>query len=183
MPSLLNIGAGHVQIPQEYRHYHVVTLDLDAQTEPDLCMDVRNLRDLAPRQYDVVYASHILEHLSAHEVDGVLWGIWWVLADSGHAYVRVPDVLGVIAHVAAHGLDLDSLLYQSAAGPIHVSDVLWGWREAIQNGGGTFYQHKTGFSRNTLGRALRAARFEYVEIGKSRFELHAHAWKRRPEGK
>lgn len=181
MPTVLNIGAGGIPVPHEYRGWRVVTLDLDPQTEPDLCMDARDLRQLAAGQYDAVYASHILEHVYPHEVDAVLWGCYHVLHEAGFLHVRVPDALGVMQSVVRMGWDLDAMLYQSSGGPIHVYDVVWGWRVEVEAGGADYYTHKTGFSRKALGQALKAARFEYVEIGSSGYELRAYAYKRRPE--
>ncbi len=43
-------------------------------------------------------------------------------------------------------MDLDDILYSSAAGPITVRDVVYGWGKQIEDSGVDFYAHKTGFS-------------------------------------
>ena len=180
MPNLLNIGAGPVPPPAEYPGWHITTLDIDETVHPDLCMDARDLATLEPGQYDAVYASHVLEHFAEHEVDAVLWGFYHILTPDGFAHIRVPDAMTVMLAVAQGGLDLDSVLYTVQAGDIRVCDVLWGWQAQIKRSGQPFYQHKIGFSRDTLGQALRAARFEHIEIGRGAYELTAYAHKRTP---
>jgi hypothetical protein len=180
MPRLLNIGAGPVPPPSEFRGWDVVTLDIDESVEPDLCMDARDLRTLEPGQYEAVYASHVLEHFYEHEIDGVLWGMYHVLTANGVAYIRVPDARAVMVTVAEGNLDLDAVLYEAPVGPIRVRDVLWGWQAQVERSGQPYYGHRIGFCKNTLGKALRVARFAYIEIGQGKFELIARAYKWRP---
>jgi hypothetical protein len=181
MPSLLNIGAGPTVLPREYHGWDVTRLDIDESVEPDLCMDARELTTLKTGQYDAVYASHVLEHFYEHEIDGVLWGMYHVLTPTGFAHVRVPDAKAVMVAVARNDLDLIDVLYQAPVGPIRVRDVLWGWQAQIERSGQPHYGHRIGFCRDTLGRALYAARFDYVEMGQGTYELIAKAYKRRPE--
>lgn len=180
MSSLLNIGGGLVAPPPEYRDWDIVTLDIDESVKPDLCMDARDLTRLAPSQYDAVYASHVLEHFAEGDVDRVLWGFYHVLVPDGYAHVRVPDALSV-CHAVAQGLDLDAVLYTAQVGPVRVCDVLWGWQAEIERSGQPYYSHRFGFSRSTLGKALKRAHFEYIEIGRGVYELTAYAYKRKPE--
>ena len=182
MARLLNVGGGPVQVPPEYRGWEVTTLDIDETVNPDICLDARELAALEPGQYDVVYASHVLEHFSECDVARVLWGFYHVLAPDGYAHIKVPDALSVCLTVAQNRMELDDVLYTAPVGPIRVCDVLWGWQAQITRSGQPFYSHRYGFSRNTLGRALKAAHFEYVEIGRGRYELRAFAYKRRPDG-
>ena len=77
---LLNIGAGPIAAPREYKGWDIITLDIDESTYPDLCMDARDLTTLKAGQYDAVYASHVLEHFSECDVERVLWGFYHVLA-------------------------------------------------------------------------------------------------------
>ena len=182
MSRLLNIGAGPVPPPAEYRGWQIITLDIDENAHPSLCMDARNLTILEPGQYDAVYASHVLEHFAEHEVAAVLWGFYHVLTADGYAHIRVPDALSVCLAVAQNRLDLDDVLYDAPVGPIRVCDVLWGWQKQIKRSGQPYYSHRYGFSRDVLGRALRAAHFEHVQIGRGAWELIAYAHKRKPRG-
>jgi len=177
---LLNIGAGPIPNPRQYREWEIVTLDIDESVKPDLAMDARDLVQLAPGQYDAVYASHVLEHFSEADVDKVLWGFYHVLTWDGFADIRVPDARAVMRAVTS-GIPLDETLYVAPVGPIRPVDVLWGWQEQIRRSGQPYYAHRYGFSRDTLGKALHAARFAYVEIGLDVYELHAMAYKHKPE--
>jgi hypothetical protein len=181
MPSLLNIGAGPVAPPPEYSDWQITTLDVDATVEPDIVLDARELTTLDPGQYDAVYASHVLEHFSEADGERVLWGFYHVLAPDGFAHIRVPDTLTVMLVAAQNEMELTDVLYTAPVGPIRICDVLWGWQEQIKRSGEPFYAHRYGFGQDTLGRALKRAHFEYVEIGRMRYELHAYAYKRRPE--
>jgi len=182
MSRLLNIGAGPLANPRQYREWEVVTLDIDESVKPDLCMDARDLVQLAPGQYDAVYASHVLEHFSECDVDKVLWGCYHVLTWDGFADIRVPDALAVMEAIVRQGLSLDDVLYQASVGPIRACDVLWGWQEQIRRSGQSYYAHRFGFSWHTLGVALHEARFDYITIERGPYELHAMAYKHKPEG-
>jgi len=178
---LLNVGSGPLTNPLQYRGWEIVTLDIDQSVKPDLCMDARDLVQLAPGQYDAVYASHVLEHFSEADVDTVLWGFYHILTWDGYVDIRVPDVRAVMEAVVKGGVALDGILYQAPVGPIRPCDVLWGWQEQIRRSGQSYYAHRYGFSRDTLGKALSAARFGYVAIGLDTFELHAMGYKHKPE--
>lgn len=182
MSKLLNIGAGWSKHPPEYRQWEVVTLDIDPSVNPDIVLDARDLTTLDAGQFDAVYASHVLEHFSEADVDRVLWGVYHVLAADGYAHIVVPDALTVMLAVAKSGMDLDDVLYTAVVGPIRVCDVLWGWQDQVRRSGEPFYSHRYGFSRDTLGKALQRAHFEYIEIGRGPYELRAFAYKRKPEG-
>jgi len=183
MAKLLNVGGGPVPVPAEYRDWDVDLLDIDLDVHPDIWMDARALTTLEPGQYDAVYCSHNMEHYYEHEVAQVLWGFYHILTASGFADIRVPDAMAVMQAVITSGLELDSVLYTAPVGKIRVCDVLWGWQKQIAKSEQPYYGHKFGFSRNTLGRALRAAHFEHILIGSGGYEIRAMAYKRKPKEK
>ena len=82
------------------------------------------------------------------------------------------------------GRDMEDVLYTSPAGPITVRDVLYGLGRAIQKTGVDFYAHKTGFTRRSLGDALRRAGFgaAYRLEPLAAFELRAVALQSAPGG-
>lgn len=179
---VLNVGGGPVPVPPQYGDWDVDLLDIDPAIRPDILLDARELGTLPAGEYDAVYCSHNLEHYHEHEIDVVLRGFYHVLTDDGFADVRVPDAKAVIEAVVKSALDLDSVLYQSSAGPIRVGDVLWGYQVEITRTGQSYYAHKWGFSRNLLGRALKRNGFEYVLLGGGNYELRAMAFKQKPDG-
>src|SRR5262249_57181696 len=99
--------------------------DIDGGAWPVIGCDAGELADpLDGGQSDAVYCSHNLEHYYRHDVPRVLAGFLHVLKDSGFAHIRVPDIAEVMKVSVERGLDIDDVLYQSAAGPIMVVDVL-----------------------------------------------------------
>ena len=178
---MLNVGGGPIPVPAQYAGWDVDLLDIDPAVGPDILLDAREMNTLPSAQYDAVYASHVLEHFAEHEVAVVLRGFYHVLTADGFADVRVPDVMAVIDAVLRNGLELDSGLYQSPAGPIRVGDALWGFQAQIAKSGQPHYAHRWGFSRNTLGRALKQAGFEYILLRGGHYEVRAIAFKHEPD--
>ncbi len=63
--------------------------------------DIRDLSRFADERFDVVYASHVLEHLGyQRDLPKVLAGIARVLRPGGRFFVSVPD-LGVLTRIFA----------------------------------------------------------------------------------
>jgi SAM-dependent methyltransferase len=152
-------------------------LDIDPNARPDVLADARELEQLEPGLFDAVYCSHNLEHYYAHDVPKVLAGFAHVLKPDGFAEIRVPDVAAVAREMTERGRDMEDVLYTSPAGPITVRDVLYGLGRAIEKTGVDFYAHKTGFTRRSLGDALRRAGFDtvYALEPLAVFELHVIA--------
>jgi SAM-dependent methyltransferase len=180
-PAVLNVGGNSkaIPIPDHYAGWNHLLLDIDPAGGAEIVCDARELASLAPRQFDAVYCSHNLEHYYRHDVPKVLAGFVHVLRDAGFAEIRVPDMPAVFRKMLDDGLDLEDVLYQSAAGPIRVIDVIYGWDAEIERSGNDFFAHKTGFSRKSLCEGLRAAGFAEVWNAPSiaAYELRAFAFK------
>jgi SAM-dependent methyltransferase len=181
---VLNVGGSNkaIGIPAYYAGFEHLLADIDSAGSPDLLIDARELGATASAQFDVVYCSHNLEHFFAHDVPTVLSGFHHVLKQDGFAEIRVPDLAAVMQRVVKDGLELDDILYTTAAGhPIAVRDVIYGWAREIERSGTDFYAHKTGFTPNTLGKALNAANFAVVIFRPGRqLEILAFAFKAMP---
>ncbi len=183
MKRVLNVGGNSKQIalPPPYANFEHLLLDIDPAGEPDIVADARELAALAPAQFDAVYCSHNLEHYYRHEVPRVLAGIQHVLKADGFAQIRVPDVQAVMRAAVQRNLDLEDVLYTSPAGPITVLDVIYGYGVEIERSGHDFYAHKTGFTQNSLLKALRLAGFSHLYCGTGNLELNALAFKQPPD--
>lgn len=181
MPKrLLNVGGNSrsIPIPQHYRGWEHLILDIDPACSPDVLCDARDLGTLPAGQFDAIYCSHNLEHFFAHDVPRVLAGFRHVLQPDGFAEIRVPDIGALIRKVAAEDLDLDAELYVAPAGPVRVLDILYGYGPKIAASGVDFFAHKTGFSRNTLKRTLAVAGFvQLVSLKPRPLELAVVAFK------
>jgi hypothetical protein len=180
--KVLNVGGGNKEIPlpAEYTGWQHVLLDIDPRGNPDVVCDARVLIDLPSAQYDAVYCSHNLEHYYRHDVVKVLAGFRHVLKDDGFIHIRVPDMAGLMKKVVDGGMDIDDLLYVSAAGPIHVHDVVYGLASEIEHSGNDFYAHKTGFTETSLTKRLKASGFPYVYTLIGELEIVAIAFKNIP---
>ena len=181
MPSVLNVGGGSrdIPIPPRYDGWQHVLLDIDPWPGVDVVADARELLALPSATYDAVYCAHNLEHYHYHEAGKVARGFHHVLREDGFAEIIVPDVLKVMRHVAAGGMDLDDALYQSQVGPIRVRDVLWGYQAEIERSGNEFFAHKGGFSPKSLRDLLTRSGFEAVFTTEApTFAVLAFAFKR-----
>lgn len=182
MKKVLNVG-GHnrlIALPAVYNGWQQVMLDIDPAVKPDICCDARDLMLQSPATFDAVYCSHNLEHYYRHEVSRVLAGFRHVLKPDGFAHIIVPDITAVMRRAVEGKLDVNDVLYTSAAGPITVHDVLYGWGVEIEQRSNPFFAHKTGFSERSLLEALQLARFGWIYSGTTGFELTAVAFTGEP---
>jgi SAM-dependent methyltransferase len=181
---VLNVGGGSKQIPipEHYKGWKHLLLDIDPAGGPDVICDARNLVSLGADKFDAIYCSHNLEHYYKHDVDKVLRGFLHVLRPSGFAEIRVPDVKAVMERVVNASMDIEDVLYESPGGPISVRDVIYGWSKKIESSGVDFYAHKTGFTPTSLRDVVRKAGFATIFIAERTdvFELCALAFKREP---
>ena len=180
---LLNVGGGSksIPIPAEYAGFDHVLLDIDPAGQPDIVLDGRSLGDLAGSQFDVVYCSHNLEHYFRHDVPRVLAGFFHVLKPGGFARIRVPDLLELMRRVVEGHVDLEAQLYVSSAGPIAPLDVVYGFGRRIEDSGVDFFAHKTGFSVQSLTRAVERAGFSPNFVRAADLEIDLVAFKGAPD--
>lgn len=184
VPCVLNVGGGgkQIPIPDHYKGWNHLLLDIDPRGSPDIVCDARELAKLEGGQFDAVYCSHNLEHYYRHDGAKVLRGFLHVLKSDGFAEIRVPDVLSVMRRVIENGMDVEDTLYVSAAGPISVRDVIYGFGKQIESSGVDFYAHKTGFTPKSLKDFLNQAGFRDVRMTErdEAFEVRALAFKSQP---
>lgn len=184
MRKFLNVGGSSkaIPVPSYYAGWEHLLLDIDPRGNPDIACDARELMTLAPKEFDAIYCSHNLEHYYQHDVSRVLAGFIHLLKDDGFADIRVPDVGQVATKLATDKIDIDDVLYVSAAGPITAHDVIYGWGLEIERSGQDFYAHKSGFTESSLRNVLRLAGFPYVYAGSISLEIRALAFVNEPKG-
>ncbi|MBE0613352.1 MAG: hypothetical protein IH604_06775 [Burkholderiales bacterium] len=183
---VLNVGGGSkgVALPPHFHEWEQLLLDIDPRTGADLVCDARSLREAAePDAFDAVYCSHNLEHYYRHDVDKVLQGFLHVLKADGYAEIRVPDIGELIKLLATNELDIEQEIYKANIGPITAHDMIYGYAPEIEASGQDFYAHKTGFSRDSLLRALRSNGFGEIYFAQplALLELHVFAFKTRAD--
>lgn len=179
---VLNVGGNNkdIELPDHYRGWEHVLLDIDPRGRPDVVCDARELFRLPASHYDSIYCSHNLEHYYRHDVLKVLTGFGHVLKRDGFIHIRVPDMGMLMQTVVQQNLDIDDFLYQSPAGPIRVRDVIYGYGIEIEQSGNDFYAHKTGFTQKSLLNTLHSTGFKYVFAGAGNLEIFAFAFVERP---
>lgn len=180
--KFLNVGGNNksIPVPAFFDGWQHDLLDIDEQVCPDILCDARKLWLLPPRQYDAIYCSHNLEHYFSHEVPQVLKGFRLLLKKNGFAYIKVPNLLGVMKITLDNNLELDQELYLSPMGVITPLDVFFGHRQQIESSGVDFYAHKTGFSTSLIQRTLTSAGFPFVHTTSDLLEIRAFAFKSKP---
>ena len=141
-----------------------VRLDVNPDCRPDYVGSVTDMRvHFGDAMFDAVWSSHALEHLYAHEVPRALAEFRRVLRPQGFALVTCPDLEAVAELIIERGLDFEA--YRAPAGPITVHDMIFGHTRSIM-AGDAFMSHKTGFTRDSLGRAALEAGFAAAHIGR-----------------
>ena len=179
---VLNVGGGSkgVALPPHFQDWEQLLLDIDPRVGADLVCDARTLRaSVDANTFDAVYCSHNLEHYYRHDVDKVLQGFLHALKADGFAEIRVPDIGELIKLMAKDALDIEQEVYRANIGPISAHDMIYGYAPEIEASGQDFYAHKTGFSRDSLLRALHANGFGEIYFAPplALLELHVFAFK------
>ena len=180
MKRVLNVGGNSkaIALPEAYASFEHVLLDIDPAGKPDIVLDARELATLPAGGFDAVYCSHNLEHYFRHDVPRVLAGFLHVLSPGGFAQIRVPDIEELMRETVSRNLDIDDILYVSAAGPVMVLDVLYGHSPTIERSGGVdFFAHKTGFTRKSLSGAVARAGFGEQFCAQGNLEINLIAFK------
>ena len=70
-----------------WRGYSVTTIDIDETFEPDFCGSVHDLSMFRDRQFDLVIASHVIEHVAVPYLDSAIAELARV---ADHALIYLP---------------------------------------------------------------------------------------------
>lgn len=177
--KVLNVGGGVKGVlPERFRDYKQVVLDIDPLVRPDICCDAMEMKRFIGRNtYDAVYSSHNLEHFYAHQVPVILGNMNYVLKSGGFVEIRVPDIITALKDMELRGLDLEDTLYMAPCGPIATLDMIYGYRKQIAASGQPFYAHKTAFTPKSMFRLLKETGFINAEIVQASLELQVLAYK------
>lgn len=181
--KVLNVGGGPSrQLPPLYEGWDQHLLDIDPNVNPDVCCDAKQMtKHVKPATYDAVFCSHNLEHFYKHEVPTVLNGFLHVLKPRGFVQIAVPNMMAVFEALVHGAKDIDDTWYKAGENPISFHDVIYGWGKQVAQGN-VYYSHKTGFTEQSLAKALSKARFvKVLTAADEAGNLHAYAFKNRPD--
>lgn len=166
MRHLLHVGCGYpgpdkLPVPFRGAGWREVRVDIDPDVAPDIVADMCRLDAIGDATIDAVWSSHNLEHLHAFEVPVALRELRRVLKPDGFLAVTLPDLEAVARHIIAGNLDRP--LYSAAAGVVTPLDMMFGHQASIARGKASM-AHRTGFTAETLGRALAEAGFAQARV-------------------
>jgi SAM-dependent methyltransferase len=161
MKRILHVGCGSKanELPPIYRGYQETRLDSNAMVDPDIVASIVSMPMVESEQFDVVLASHVLEHCHFHEVAMALKEFCRVLKPKGFADIRVPDLQSIGGRLALD--EAGNALYNSAQGMIAPLDMIYGHRGQV-GAGNTFMAHKSGFTTSVLKFFMSMAGFDDV---------------------
>lgn len=149
--NVLHVGCGREPLPAWLGDWRETRLDIEPLSDPDIVASMTAMGPIGP--FDMVFSSHCLEHLAAHEVATALGEMRRVLRPGGAVVVVVPDLEDV--------RPTEDVVYVSAAGPITGLDMYYGLRSALPHL--PHMAHRMGFVSATLAGALKAAGFAQVQ--------------------
>jgi len=161
--KVLHVGCGKKgnKLPEIYKDYKEVRLDIDEKVKPDYCCSIVNGLTVPPNQFDSIFSCHCLEHLHPLEVPLALHEMYRLLNNTGFVFLIVPD-LEKVAELILQG-KLNDTAYLSEVGPITPLDIIYGYKRfTITN---KYMCHKCGFTQYSLTSVLQEVGF-YQIIGR-----------------
>jgi SAM-dependent methyltransferase len=142
-----------------------VRMDIDQSTNPDISGSIVDMSSFAEDEScDAIWASHVIEHLSQHEVRKALSEFRRVLVPSGFALIRTPDI-EYVAQLIIEGRIRD-VIYTSPAGPITPLDMIYGHGASIEKGVDAM-RHGTAFTQDSMAAELLDAGFTELRVART----------------
>ena len=95
---LLNAGSGpdtarRIARMVDEQGWKEVRFDIDPGVKPDVVGSILDIeRSFEPQSFDVIWSSHVLEHLYAHEIFPTLCQFHRVLKSDGFALIMSPEM-------------------------------------------------------------------------------------------
>jgi len=171
--TVLNVGSGGSTIEnsifaEDLHGLRELRLDISNKYNPDICADITNLSGVNDEMFDVVYTSHMIEHLDYFKVIPVIKDFLRITKSGGTVRIVVPNLKSIAAEIAKGNL-LDSI-YISAGGPISPIDMLFGHRASVLRGDEPM-RHKTGFTKETFEKMFAEAAINNFTVEERGFDL------------
>lgn len=87
--DILDVGAGSTPF-RARPHDRLVTVDFDEGTQASLVLDITEDWPFAEQSFDLIYMSHVVEHLYPQDRDELIRNVHRSLREGGLAFIRVP---------------------------------------------------------------------------------------------
>lgn len=106
-PIHLNIGCGNN--PKSENGIHWINIDTRKLPKVDYIMDAQKL-EFEKESFNLVYASHILEHFSHKKTEEIVRGWYGGLKKGGVMKIAVPDMLEISKAFAQGSVGADQVM-------------------------------------------------------------------------
>jgi len=141
--------------------------------------DATNLDKLGDLTMEVIYASHLLEHIPHPQVPAVLYHWFRKLKIGGKLILNVPDMRWTARQISKYELsgNLDSDVFTTFNGHNSLQDILYGTHEHEGE------RHQSGYTKKSLSELLQEAGYSDISVEET-YDAHsmgvliAEAWKR-----
>lgn len=144
----LHIGCGKVYL------HGWINVDLFSNTAADLCCDITRI-PYPEQSFDLIYASHVLEHVHRHMVIATLQHWRSLLKEGGILRLAVPDFAACVAR------------YNQTENLPELMGLLYGGQTYTKN------SHTVIFDEQTLSAALIKVGFSSIGVWDWRKTEHA----------
>lgn len=172
---MLEIGPGRNRIPG------FETIDIVYSNQVDYVCDVSHELPFEDNSFDVIYASHVLEHIPWFQTEHVLREWMRVIAPKGRLEIWVPDGLKICKVIVDHSRGIENLTYQDGwivRNPRH-DPFIWAAGRLFYGSRSDYPSwHKAVFTRRSLVGLLELVGFSAVRLlrpGENRGSDH-HGW-------
>lgn len=135
----IHLGCGEINAPG------FINVDVIPYSHVHYVQEVDDLSIFPNKYADLIYASHVLEHISHRKITEVLKEWYRVIKEGGVLRLSVPDFDKLIAIYSAEGEDIGAIIAPLMGGQDH-----------------TYNFHKTVFNENYLSEILLSAGFKEV---------------------
>jgi predicted SAM-dependent methyltransferase len=184
MKTKVNLGVGprpfhpqHLQVMTNLDEWILVDKYIE---EPGIeNWDATNLEKIGDLTMEVIYASHLLEHIPHPQVPSVLYHWFRKLKVGGKLILNVPDLKWAARQIIKYenGTVLDSNVFNAFNGDNSLQDIVYGTHEHEGE------RHQSAYTKRSLTELLTEAGYVDIEVEEA-YDAHdmgvllATAWKR-----
>ena len=149
--KIVDIGCGPIY--NDFNGIKPIRVDIREDVNPDYRLDVRHLTPLENEDFDVVFSSHVLEHISRNEVESTLDEWIRILKPDGELRLVLPNIKWAAERIMNNEVDH------------HVMNVLYGAQSYPTD------FHYNGFTPETIVAMLKSRGFIEINTAEEGYNL------------